>query len=82
VSLQSARLEEVAQAAGPKEFTEMWTKRAPSNMDVPQLPSLQMRKSEAMKTQGDLFPVNLCTPHSVISDAKQVSVLYALHTQG
>lgn len=50
----------------------MWNKKAPSNMDVPQLPSQQQRKSETMKTQGDLFPVNLSTPHSIISDGKQV----------
>lgn len=73
-SPQAARLEgEVAQSAGPKEFAEMWSKKAPSNMDMPQLPSQQLeKKADSMKTQGDLFPVNMCTPHSVIADAKQV----------
>ncbi|KAF5842037.1 ATP synthase [Dunaliella salina] len=71
IASSSARLEEVAQQAGPKEFTEMWTKRAPSNMEVPQLPSSHQRKAESMKAQGDLFPVNLSTPHSMIADATQ-----------
>jgi len=51
----------------------MWTKKAPSNMDPPQLPSSHQKKAEALKTQGDLFPVNLSTPHSIIADAKQAS---------
>jgi len=73
VATSAARLDDgLAQAAGPKEFTDAWMKKAPSNMDVPQLPSNFLGKAEALKTQGDLFPVNLCTPHGITAEAKMV----------
>lgn len=69
-----ARLDEVAQAAGPKEFAEQWHKQAPSTMAVPELPTnfLPDKGSTENKVQGDLFPVNFFTPHSIISYNKQV----------
>jgi hypothetical protein len=68
-------LEEVAQAAGPKEFRAMWDKKAPSTMAVPEVPSNFLPDAEGStdsKVHGDLFPVNFVTPHSILSEAAQV----------
>lgn len=71
------RLEGEAQAAGIKEFTAEWHKKAPSTMNVPEFPTNFLKDKTGTgesKVQGDLFPVNFFTPHSIIADAKQVSV--------
>lgn len=72
-----ARLDDaVAQAAGAKEFTDIWNKKAPGTMLVPELPSLFLAAKLAGKekgVQGDLFPVNFFTPHCIITEAEQVS---------
>ncbi|KAG2501389.1 hypothetical protein HYH03_001177 [Edaphochlamys debaryana] len=68
VSTSSRCMEEVAVPAGPKEFTEAWNKKAPSTLLVPELPSNFTNVSTENQTQGDLFPVNFYTPHSVLAD--------------
>jgi hypothetical protein len=68
-----ARLDEAAQAAGVKEFTEQWAKKAPSTLAPPEFPSnFAKEDGEGSKVQGDLFPVNFFTPHSILADNKQV----------
>jgi F-type H+-transporting ATPase subunit delta len=68
-----ARLDEAAQAAGVKEFTELWNKKAPSTLAPPEFPSnFAKEDAEGSKVQGDLFPVNFFTPHSIVADNKQV----------
>lgn len=70
LSTSSLRLDEFAPPAGPKEFGQAWTKQAPSNLDVPQLPSmfLTSQSTGESQVQGDLFPVNFYTPHGVLAD--------------
>ncbi|GLC35101.1 hypothetical protein PLESTB_000554500 [Pleodorina starrii] len=68
VSTSAMCLEEVAIPAGPKEFAEAWAKKAPSTLAVPELPSNFTNVSTESQTQGDLFPVNFYTPHSVLAD--------------
>jgi hypothetical protein len=65
---------EEAAPAGPKEFAETWTKKAPSTMDVPMLPTnfLKATATGESKVTGDLFPVNFFTPHSVLAEMAQV----------
>jgi hypothetical protein len=43
-------------------------------MAVPELPTnfLPDKGSTESKVQGDLFPVNFFTPHSLLSEGKQV----------
>ena len=77
MSTSAARMEEAAVPSGPKEFTEAWLKKAPSTMDVPQVPS-NFLKATALgdsKVTGDLFPVNFFTPHGILSEMAQVIVL-------
>ncbi|GFR45034.1 hypothetical protein Agub_g6401 [Astrephomene gubernaculifera] len=68
VSTSAMRMEEAALPAGPKEFADAWAKKAPSTMAVPELPSNFTNVSTENQTQGDLFPVNFYTPHSVMAD--------------
>lgn len=84
LSTSAARLEETAQAAGPKEFTEIWNKRAPSTMGLPELPSnfVAAKASADVKVQGDLFPVNFFTPHSIITEGKQKDTVILPGTEG
>ncbi len=70
---------ELAQAAGPKEFTDLWNKKAPQTLGVPELPSNFISdKGSESKVQGDLFPVNFFTPSSVVAEGKQVRALATL----
>ncbi|KXZ41615.1 hypothetical protein GPECTOR_362g135 [Gonium pectorale] len=68
ISTSAMSMEEVAVAAGPKEFAEAWAKKAPSTLVAPELPSKFTNISTENQTQGDLFPVNFYTPHSVLAD--------------
>ncbi|KAG2432240.1 hypothetical protein HXX76_009159 [Chlamydomonas incerta] len=68
ISTSAMTMEEVAVPAGPKEFTEAWNKKAPSQLVVPELPSNFTNVSTDNQTQGDLFPVNFYTPSSVLAD--------------
>lgn len=72
IATSAIALEE-AQAAGPKEFSALWAKKGPQNLDAPEFPSNFLSKglSPESQVQGDLFPVNFFTPHSIITDAKQ-----------
>jgi F-type H+-transporting ATPase subunit delta len=69
-------MDETAQAAGTKEFVELWNKKAPSTLGVPEFPSnfVSDKATGDSKVQGDLFPVNFFTPHSILSAAKQVNM--------
>lgn len=71
LSTSAARFEEAAAPAGVKEFTEAWNKKAPSTLETPQFPSnfLNLQGTGDSQVQGDLFPVNFYTPHSVLADA-------------
>jgi len=84
LTTSAARLDEVvAQSAGPKEFQDLWTKKAPSTMSVPELPSdFIAAKGLDIKVQGDLFPVNFFTPHSIITEAKQKDTVILPGTEG
>lgn len=68
ISSSAVALEEAAVPAGPKEFAEAWTKKAPSTLAVPEVPSKFTSVATENQTQGDLFPVNFYTPHSVLAD--------------
>lgn len=74
VSTSAARFADdvVAAPAGPKEFTEQWNKQAPSSLELPQLPSnfTPEYKEGESQADGERFPVNFYTPHSVISEEK------------
>lgn len=80
LTTSAARMEETAAPAGPKEFAELWNKKAPNNMDVPQLPSsfLKATSTGDSKTSGDLFPVNFYMPHGVLCDMAQVGSVQSL----
>lgn len=68
LSSSAASLEE-AVPAGKKEFYDAWAKRAPSTLVPPELPSTYAGgMGPESQVQGDLFPVNFYTPHSVLSD--------------
>eukprot|EP00798_Chlamydomonas_sp_ICE-L_P014841 gene14841-20895_t len=73
LSTSASLLDEFATPSGPKEFADRWTKTAPSNMDLPQFPSnfLKADSIGESKTQGDLFPVNFYTPHSLLANNVQ-----------
>ena len=73
LSTSASRMEE-ASPAGPKEFAEAWIKKAPSTMDVPQLPTnfLKATSTGESKVTGDMFPVNFFTPHSILAEMAQV----------
>lgn len=73
LTTSASRLDEFATPAGPKEFSEMWLKKAPSTMEVPQMPSnfLKATATGESKVQGDLFPVNFYTPHGMLADGVQ-----------
>ncbi|KAJ9526799.1 ATP synthase [Haematococcus lacustris] len=75
IATSAARLDETAQtAAGVKDFTALWNKKAPSTLSVPEFPSNFLPddgKPGESKVQGDLFPVNFFTPHSILCQAKQ-----------
>ncbi len=74
ITSSASRLDEFATPSGPKEFSEAWVKKAPSTMNVPELPSgfLQATADGESKVSGDLFPVNFYTPSGVLSDMQQV----------
>ncbi len=76
LTTSASRLDEFATPAGPKEFSEMWLKKAPSTMEVPQMPSnfLKATATGESKVQGDLFPVNFYTPHGMLADGVQVCI--------
>jgi hypothetical protein len=78
IATSAQRLEDATAQAGvgPKEFAEAWLKKAPSTMDVPQMPSSFLKSSATgeSKVNGDLFPVNFYTPHGVLADGKQVGM--------
>ncbi|PNH06667.1 ATP synthase subunit delta', mitochondrial [Tetrabaena socialis] len=68
VSTSTVCMEEAAIPAGPKEFAEAWLKKAPSTLEAPAVPSTWTNVSTENQTQGDLFPVNFYTPHSILAD--------------
>jgi F-type H+-transporting ATPase subunit delta len=60
---------EAAVPAGAKEFLDAWSKKAPSTLVPPELPSnFATGLSTDSQVQGDLFPVNFYTPSSIIAD--------------
>lgn len=73
IATSAVALDELAQAAGPKEFSELWAKKGPQTLGVPEFPSnfLPDTSSAESKVQGDLFPVNFFTPSSVLAEGKQ-----------
>lgn len=73
LSTSASRLEE-ASPSGPKEFLEIWNKKAAIGMDPPLLPSSFLKASGTgeSKAHGDLFPVNFYLPHGVLCDMKEV----------
>jgi len=73
LSTSASRLEE-ASPSGPKEFLELWNKKAAIGMDPPLLPSSFLKATGLGESQahGDLFPVNFYMPHGVICDMKEV----------
>lgn len=75
LSTSAARLEEAAAAAaGPKEFTDAWTKFAPPQLNPPEYPSkfVSTPSTGESLVQGELFPVNFYTPHGIICDGVKV----------
>lgn len=69
----SALLEEGgAPAAGTKEFAEIWSKKAPPNLGLPEVSSDFLTKYPEGESaaDGEKFPVNFYCPHGVISEGK------------
>lgn len=77
ISTSAVQLEEVSVPAGTKEFAESWMKKAPQNLELPEFPSnfMKMGGTGDSLAQGDLFPVNLYTPHGVLCDGGKVGGL-------
>lgn len=75
LTTSALRLDEFATPAGGKEFTDLWAKKAPSNLDVPEFPTkfLKSQSTGDSMVQGDIFPVNFYTPHGVLADGAKVS---------
>uniref|UniRef100_A0A7R9YRU9 ATP synthase F1 complex delta/epsilon subunit N-terminal domain-containing protein n=1 Tax=Chlamydomonas euryale TaxID=1486919 RepID=A0A7R9YRU9_9CHLO len=73
LTTSAARLEEVSVPAGPKEFAETWSKKAPSQMAVPEFPSNFLKASAQGESlaQGDMFPVNFYTPSGALASMAQ-----------
>nr|6RD4_R Chain R, Mitochondrial ATP synthase subunit delta [Polytomella sp. Pringsheim 198.80]6RD9_R Chain R, Mitochondrial ATP synthase subunit delta [Polytomella sp. Pringsheim 198.80]6RDB_R Chain R, Mitochondrial ATP synthase subunit delta [Polytomella sp. Pringsheim 198.80]6RDC_R Chain R, Mitochondrial ATP synthase subunit delta [Polytomella sp. Pringsheim 198.80]6RDE_R Chain R, Mitochondrial ATP synthase subunit delta [Polytomella sp. Pringsheim 198.80]6RDG_R Chain R, Mitochondrial ATP synthase len=76
ISTSAARMEAAA-PAGPKEFTEVWNKKAPSTLIVPEFPSnyTAVKAVGEGQVHGDAFPVNFYTPHSILSQAQKDTVV-------
>lgn len=75
VHTSAALLEEAAAVpAGLKEFADSWAKKAPQTLVVPEVPSnfIKSQSTGESLVQGELFPVNFYTPHSVLSDGVMV----------
>lgn len=71
ISTSAAMLEEAA-PAGVKEFTEAWSRIAPSTMNLPEFPSAHLAPETARDAaaDGDQFPVNFYTPNGVVAEGK------------
>lgn len=67
----AARCDEAAAPAGMKEFTDLWMKKAPSTMAVPEFNAqfVSLPATGESLAEGELFPVNFYMPHSVICQA-------------
>lgn len=72
IATSAARLEGEAAPAGIKEFTEAWSKTAPSTLGLPEFPTnfLAPETSAESAVDGERFSVNFYTPHGLVAQSK------------